>query len=58
MKYGGDIIKFVGDAMIIVWPPPIAKSPEFSRLSQDEEDQDQGTILERGRKAAQCAIEI
>jgi class 3 adenylate cyclase len=20
-KYGGDIIKFVGDAMIIMWPP-------------------------------------
>ena len=21
-KYGGDIIKFVGDAMIVMWPPP------------------------------------
>lgn len=20
-KYGGDIIKFVGDAMIVMWPP-------------------------------------
>ena len=27
VKYGGDIIKFVGDAMIIVWPPPSRKSP-------------------------------
>ena len=46
MKYGGDIIKFVGDAMIIVWPPPIAKSPEYSRLSHDEDDPEGGTLLE------------
>ena len=46
VKYGGDIIKFVGDAMIIVWPPPIAKSPEYSRLSHDEDDPEGGTLLE------------
>jgi adenylate cyclase 10 len=25
-KSGGDIFKFAGDAMIVVWPPPSAKS--------------------------------
>ena len=27
-KYGGDIIKFVGDAMIVMWPPIDTSSPE------------------------------
>ena len=28
-QYGGDIIKFVGDAMIVMWPPLDRKSPTF-----------------------------
>ena len=26
-KSGGDIFKFAGDAMIVVWPPPKSKDP-------------------------------
>ncbi len=43
MKYGGDIIKFVGDAMIIVWPPGKPGT---------------GGMKELARKATQCALEI
>lgn len=31
-KSGGDIFKFAGDAMIVVWPPPSAKSEKEQRL--------------------------
>ena len=46
-KYGGDIIKFVGDAMIVMWPPvnPEDENYETNRLT---------TI----RKALQCCQEI
>jgi class 3 adenylate cyclase len=27
-KYGGDIIKFVGDALIVMWPEEKEKGPE------------------------------
>lgn len=27
--YGGDIIKFVGDAMIVMWPPIDPNKPNF-----------------------------
>lgn len=27
-KYGGDIIKFVGDAMIVMWPRASADAPQ------------------------------
>lgn len=41
-KYGGDIIKFVGDAMIIMWPPSQAQDRENNSV----------------RKAVQCAWDI
>jgi class 3 adenylate cyclase len=47
-KYGGDIIKFVGDAMIIMWPQP-ENVPEA-----DRRENAQFTC----RKAIQCAIDI
>ena len=43
-KYGGDIIKFVGDAMICMWPEG----------SKRETDRAQTTV----RKVIQCALEI
>ncbi len=43
--------------MIIVWPPPTSKHPDFSDSVTEPDDQT-GTLLDRGRKAAQCAIEI
>ena len=38
-KYGGDIIKFVGDAMIIMWPEADASLTEsiFLNISKDHE---------------------
>jgi class 3 adenylate cyclase len=35
-KYGGDIIKFVGDAMIIMWPEerPAAGQPKYTDLQR------------------------
>lgn len=46
-KYGGDIIKFVGDAMIVMWPPE-------SVAGQSAEDSASLTV----RKAIQCALDI
>ena len=43
-KYGGDIIKFVGDAMIVVWP-------------KDSKNQNEN-LESVWRKAIQCAIDI
>ena len=31
-RSGGDILKFAGDAIIVVWPPPKAKDEEKSFL--------------------------
>jgi len=46
-QYGGDIIKFVGDAMIVMWPP-------VDKDSSDYENQ----RLQMIRKALQCSQEI
>ena len=47
-KYGGDIIKFVGDAMIVMWPR--------SKSSIDDNEADENvTVI---RKAIQCAVDI
>lgn len=55
-KYGGDIIKFIGDAMIVLWPPKVnsRKSVHHSAVETDRAE----TILTNCRKAVQCAIEI
>ena len=51
--YGGDIIKFVGDAMIVMWPP-IMPAGEDGRTEADvEKDR-----LEMCMKALQCTQEI
>jgi class 3 adenylate cyclase len=44
-KYGGDIIKFVGDAMIVMWP----------RVADQNQLEDKITVV---RKAIQCAWDI
>jgi class 3 adenylate cyclase len=41
-KYGGDIIKFVGDAMIVMWPE--ASGPNKAQMTV--------------RKVIQCALDI
>ena len=47
-KSGGDIFKFAGDAMIVVWPPPQKNS------EKDINEQ----IRESCRKAVQSALVI
>lgn len=46
-QYGGDIIKFVGDAMIVMWPP----------IDREKEDWWKDR-LDCIRKALQCCQEI
>ena len=48
-KFGGDIIKFIGDAMIVMWPRTANADPEVN----DEEDK-----INTVRKAIQCACDI
>jgi class 3 adenylate cyclase len=49
-KYGGDIIKFVGDAMIVMWP-------EEKPLPGQQDDKAARARL-TVRKAIQCALDI
>jgi class 3 adenylate cyclase len=53
-KYGGDIIKFVGDAMIVMWPRTTAVSSANNGSSSPIVD-DRTTVV---RKAIQCALDI
>ena len=46
-QYGGDIIKFVGDAMIVMWPPINKYSDTFVT-----------DRLDCVRRALQCTLEI
>lgn len=63
-KFGGDIIKFVGDAMIVMWPRTKAgpssssSNPLMPGMNQElspNEDDEKVLII---RKAIQCAIDI
>ena len=47
-KYGGDIIKFVGDAMIVMWP-------RSTSIVEGDESKTTETVI---RKAIQCALDI
>jgi len=55
-KFGGDVIKFVGDAMIVMWPKVSSKKALGNSLENAKEDDDEkvNTI----RKAIQCAYDI
>ncbi len=55
-KYGGDIIKFIGDAMIVLWPPKV-KDRKSIQIKRDHPSTD-SSLLTNCRKAVQCAIEI
>ena len=55
-KFGGDIIKFVGDAMIVMWPRK-SKVIKMNDSNVDSKiDDDEKVLLIR--KAIQCAIDI
>jgi class 3 adenylate cyclase len=51
-KYGGDIIKFVGDAMIVMWPRTTPPAAGEKGMGQGD---DRTTVV---RKAIQCALDI
>ena len=60
-KYGGDIIKFIGVAMIVLWPPKVGTRKNTAFSSADSGAAlaaDEGSLLTNSRKAVQCAIEI
>ena len=46
-QYGGDIIKFVGDAMIVMWPPINRELPNWQETRDDSI-----------RRAIQCSQDI
>ena len=52
-KYGGDIIKFVGDAMIVMWPEERAPAG-----TQDNDTLKNLRARTTIRKAIQCALDI
>jgi hypothetical protein len=59
-KFGGDIIKFVGDAMIVVWPTRRAseRSNTINFKFLEPEEGGSESLLTMARKAIQCALEI
>jgi len=62
-KYGGDIIKFVGDAMIVMWPRSVPGGSGGGGGATDKNLPTQGSqsVDDRTtvvRKAIQCAIDI
>lgn len=60
-KYGGDIIKFVGDAMIVMWPRSVPGSGATNNSDKNLPTQGSQSLDDRStvvRKAIQCAIDI
>lgn len=51
-KFGGDIIKFVGDAMIVMWP----RRSKMNQGDDEQGDDDEKVLIIR--KAIQCAMDI
>src|SRR5687767_12358556 len=55
-EYGGDVVKFAGDALIAMWPTAADNSPEAGSVTADSvstETQHQWTL-----RAAECALKI
>ena len=48
----------MGDAMIIVWPPPEYKHENGEFIVNEPKDENGKTLKTRARRAAQCALEI
>ena len=63
-NYGGDIIKFIGDAMIVVWPEKVDELETKDRwtkvlkMIQEDAREKEARQLRNCRKAVQCALEI
>ena len=53
---GGDVLKFSGDALLVVWPRKhISNTDEKSKLTEETEE---NILLDMTRRASQCALEI
>lgn len=52
-KFGGDIIKFVGDAMIVMWP---RSAQQGQQIDEEQADDEEKVLIIR--KAIQCALDI
>ena len=59
-KYGGDIVQFLGNSLIAVWPRKLVnKNVDYiqnEKVKKDRIEEDSNIIV--GRKAVQCALEI
>ncbi|CAN0362830.1 unnamed protein product, partial [Ectocarpus fasciculatus] len=58
---GGDVFKFAGDALIVLWPPPTREAlTDISIKGREKEGEREGTtpMERRVRRAAQCAFAI
>ena len=51
-SHGGDVFKFAGDAILVLWP----QSTAAAGAAADEDDE--ADLLTRVRRAAQCGMEI
>lgn len=52
-KYGGDIVQFIGNSLIAIWP---RSDPLGESSFEGKEDED--TDANIARKATQCALDI
>jgi len=57
-KYGGDIIQFMGNSLIAVWPRGYLTRFEHESDSQSKRRAEEDSDIIVCRKAAQCALEI
>ena len=59
-KYGGDVIKFVGDAMIVMWPtlPKEKKNDGLGFTSDPKANNEDDERVNTIRKAIQCGFDI
>eukprot|EP00903_Cladosiphon_okamuranus_P016576 g15291.t1 len=59
---GGDVFKFAGDALIVLWPPPAREAltdiAKNGREKESGEREDTTPMERRVRRAAQCAFAI
>jgi hypothetical protein len=59
-KYGGDIVQFLGNSLVAIWPRgyvgKFGQVIEDDSLRKDKIEEDSSLIV--GRKATQCALEI
>eukprot|EP00347_Sterkiella_histriomuscorum_P004823 403358953 len=53
-KYGGDIVQFIGNSLICIWPRSNNPLGDSTQVGREDDDIDSNIA----RKAAQCALDI